>query len=414
MVEQFKLALQNQLHLFGITNLDYEVSDFLDREIESYSGSFSISSFKISLFNFLESKVDLDISNFFTLFSLLLKVDVNNHVSFVDESYSRFFYVDKKEDAEAAVNKMNLMDFNSERGQLHYSDQNRSFSWQKVNSSNDSFIILTDITLQIALCDLCSEYSRDKEKLQKKHKRLIDKFNFNEKNLLQISKITSLGEMAAGIAHELNNPITIIQGNYSLLEKVLKGDGDEKAFKFLKRIKENVGRISSVTNGIRKISRGIRDDETMENIPIKDIVQEVFDIVSEKFRANGVELEFENEANGCELVCHPTEISQVILNLVNNSYDAIKNNDEKRIWLTLKSKDNKVILSVNDSGMGIPKHLRKKIFTSYFTTKPVGEGTGIGITISQKILQKYKGQLLLDELALNTKFDIILPLKDAA
>jgi signal transduction histidine kinase len=127
----------------------------------------------------------------------------------------------------------------------------------------------------------------------------------------------------------------------------------------------------------------------------------------------GVKLEIGAVEEGMYVLCHPTEISQVILNLVNNGAEAVEGDDEPWVRVEAVRQGESVLVSVTDSGEGLPASLVEKMMEPFFTTKDgAGSGTGLGLTISRKIVQGHKGSLRLDETVENTRFVFTLPLAD--
>ena len=108
-------------------------------------------------------------------------------------------------------------------------------------------------------------------------------------------------------------------------------------------------------------------------------------------------------------MCRPNEVSQVLLNLLNNSYDAVEELEDKWIQVVTSIKNDKVCISVIDSGNGISQEIANEIMQPFFTTKPIGKGTGLGLSISKNLLESQQGELIIDHESANTKFDILLP-----
>ncbi len=237
---------------------------------------------------------------------------------------------------------------------------------------------------------------------------------------IHTAKLASLGEMSAGVAHEINNPLAIINGNLGLLNKHRL---DETRFKEkVATLQRAVTRIAKIVNGLRKFARST-DGQTLVSTSLLQIVRDAIVITETKSKRHGtsVELEISPESNEADFIlsCDPIEIEQVVINLVNNAIDAVKNNEAgKQRWVKvtieashLKSPDpeGEVVLRIKDSGLGLSAEAEAKMFEPFFTTKPIGEGTGLGLSISRGIIDRHHGQLLLNKSFAHTCFEVRLP-----
>lgn len=230
---------------------------------------------------------------------------------------------------------------------------------------------------------------------------------------VQASKLASVGEMAAGMAHEINNPLSIINLTSNSMGKMLMKDpvNIPAMQNCLKDIDETVIRISKIINGLRNISRDSTHDP-LDSTPIKDIFNDVLGISTERLKANQVDLKIEDPENymAVEIMCQRVQLSQVLLNLIGNAFDAIRDCPEKWISISLSGKNKYVFIKITDSGKGIPKEVREKMFLPFFTTKEIGKGTGLGLSISKGIIEQHGGRLYLDPSMDRTCFIIQLPM----
>lgn len=224
--------------------------------------------------------------------------------------------------------------------------------------------------------------------------------------LVESSKMASLGEMASGMAHEINNPLTIIQGKLQVIHLILNDLSikDKNLFEELGKIKTTTDRIEKIVKGLRNFSRAANQDP-FELTSLKPIVQETLDLCAEKIRAEGINLIIGNIPQ-VSIRCRPAQISQVLINLMNNSRDAIHESSTKWIELAFKVDQNKVQIIVTDSGPGIPATVAERMMEPFFTTKDVGKGTGLGLSISKGIIAAHGGKLWLDTTSINTRFII--------
>lgn len=221
------------------------------------------------------------------------------------------------------------------------------------------------------------------------------------------SRLATLGEMASGIAHEINNPLTIIIANASQILK--KNPENQYAKVRLEKIISTSHRISKIIHGLKLFSRQ-SDLDPMEDFALQELIQDSLELCQEKFNRYNVTLKAEPTPDVL-IHCRPAQISQVLLNLLNNAFDATLEGPEKKIEVNYKIVDNFLQIYISDSGPGIPAHVVDKIFNPFFTTKDIGKGTGLGLSISKGIIADHKGELTLVTNAPKTTFLIQLPCK---
>jgi PAS domain S-box-containing protein len=228
--------------------------------------------------------------------------------------------------------------------------------------------------------------------------------------LFQKSRLTSLGEMASGIAHEINNPLAIINGKVYMLRKMLaQQDLDkEKMLEELTKIESTTFRISKIVKGLKTFSRS-GDEDPFEWISLKSVLDDTFELCAEKLLHHEIEFSV-NIPAAIKIRCRPVQIGQVFSNLILNSFDAIKNNKEKWIRIEYFISKSGLRISLVDSGLGIPLETADKILQPFFTTKQVGNGMGLGLSISAGIMQNHSGRLWYDSDASNTCFHIEFPI----
>lgn len=234
--------------------------------------------------------------------------------------------------------------------------------------------------------------------------------------LVQTSKLAALGEMAGGMAHEINNPLAIIALLTKRIQSLLKKENPDlsQANNFLSEIDETVIRISRIIKGLRNVSRGA-DDEDVRDVRISEIFDDVFGICSEKFRMSGVTLELkdENRLHHSKLRCQRVQLSQVLINLIGNGFDAAsKESTGSWVSVNLRSDQKNLFIEVSNSGAAITPEVKSKLFQPFFTTKEIGKGTGLGLSISKKIVEAHGGEISHDEKAPHTTFVVKLPLAE--
>lgn len=223
------------------------------------------------------------------------------------------------------------------------------------------------------------------------------------------AKMSSLGEMAAGIAHEVNNPLTVIKGMAKMIQMTTESEKVESMMikQSAQTIENTVNRIAKIIGGLKTFARDSGNEE-VSLVKVSFILEETIPFCAEKFKNKDVDLRIHYD-HSVEIQCRPVQISQVILNLLNNAYDAIADLEEKWVELKVQKTEHSVLISVTDSGDGISEEVEQKMMLPFFTTKSLGRGTGLGLSISAGIIESHKGKLYYDRSSSKTKFVVELP-----
>jgi two-component system NtrC family sensor kinase len=221
--------------------------------------------------------------------------------------------------------------------------------------------------------------------------------------LVQAAKMASLGELVAGIAHEINNPLAFIQAHQGTVERLL----DEIAAKLppeagLERqvqksrdrigaMKLGLGRIQELVLNLRRFSR--LDEGDFQTVNVPESIETVLALLGHKL---GTRIDVRRRYNAVpDLYCSPALLNQVVMNIVGNAADAIKGTGG--IDIETESNETTYTIRISDTGPGIPPELRERIFEPFFTTKPVGSGTGLGLAIAYSVVQAHKGSITVIE-----------------
>lgn len=231
-------------------------------------------------------------------------------------------------------------------------------------------------------------------------------------NLIESNRMASLGEMASGIAHEINNPLTIILGRITLLKKrIEKNEKPEVLNNEVNLIEKTVYRISNIVNGLRRLSRDNTKDP-IEEFSIKNLIDESQELFAQKLKNKEIDFSY-SCIQDCNIKAKSLQLSQVIVNLINNSIDAVEGLENKWIKIIVEQKSVFCSIQVVDSGVGIPKEIASKLMTPFYTTKGPGKGTGLGLSLSKKMIEESKGKFYYDESKPNTTFCLELPMATA-
>ncbi len=251
-------------------------------------------------------------------------------------------------------------------------------------------------------------YTQDLETEVEKRTKLIQE---QQLKLTASATLSSLGEMAASIAHEINNPLTVISSSSFIIRKQLAKDHPdfERIEKALQDNDRTILRITKIISGLRNLSRDTSNEE-MSASNLHEIFEDVLSLSVDKFRRKGIDFKFvpNEQVLSCPLICREVQLSQVFVNLLNNACDALEDREEKWVKIWFEENERQVMVHIEDSGPGIEASIARKIFNPFFTTKPIGKGTGIGLSLSKRIIDDHHGSLELVPSG-NTHFVVKLP-----
>ena len=222
-----------------------------------------------------------------------------------------------------------------------------------------------------------------------------------EQQLIQASKMATLGEMATGVAHELNQPLAVIKSASNFFEKKIQNQEPISAdilATMSREIDRHVDRATKIINHMREFGR--KSDLKLVPLQIGDVMEKAFEIFSQQLKVRGISVIWELAENLPDIMGDRDRLEQVFINLLINARDAIeekvataKENFERKIVLRTGKEDDAVTAEVCDSGPGIAEKMRDKLFEPFFTTKAVGKGTGLGLSISYGIVQDCSGTI---------------------
>lgn len=232
-------------------------------------------------------------------------------------------------------------------------------------------------------------------------------------HLVEAGKLKALGEMAAGIAHEINNPVAIMMEEAGWVEDVLvdmpKDGNTEEIAASIGKIRVQGARCRTITHKLLGFAR--KSDDPDQAVDIASLLREMVALTNEKARTAGVSISVDIPTKLEPVIATPSALQQVFLNLFNNAVDAMEaQGGTLHVHATAGESPHSVHVAVSDTGMGIPPKVLKKIFDPFFTTKPAGKGTGLGLSICFNIVQGLGGHIRIDsEEGKGTTFHILLP-----
>lgn len=252
-----------------------------------------------------------------------------------------------------------------------------------------------------------------RESLEKeiKNRILIEEENHKLQRKIQISsRMASMGMLASGIGHEINNPLTIISGSVLILKDMIAREKQDP-----KKIGSVVERIENASDRIVNIVKGLRsylnvDDVKLVALDLQKILEETLTTCSSMFKKAKIKVVKNFRITNAQVLGNRGKVQQIFLNLLSNAHDGI-DGDEGELTISLKEEDEKIIIKVSDNGRGIPPEDLPKIFDTFFTTKDVGKGAGLGLGMVYSVVEEMKGEIDVNsELGVGTTFSISLPI----
>jgi two-component system NtrC family sensor kinase len=261
-------------------------------------------------------------------------------------------------------------------------------------------IVLTSIALSRRMVHRIERVDREKEMM-------------NEQ-VIEAGKLASVGELAAGIAHEINNPVAIMVEEAGWIEDLLEdqqlsGSANVEEFRrAVRQIQAQGRRCKEITHKLLSFAR--KTDPKLKEVQVNELVQEMASLCEQRARFSNVRMGLNLDPNLPPVCASPSEMQQVFLNLINNALDAMEKSGGE-INITTRVDGDRVVVDVADTGPGIPQANLGRIFDPFFTTKPVGKGTGLGLSICYGIIQKMGGEISVQSaVGVGTVFHIRLPI----
>jgi two-component system, NtrC family, sensor kinase len=232
--------------------------------------------------------------------------------------------------------------------------------------------------------------------------------------VIETGKLASIGELAAGIAHEINNPVAIMVEEAGWVQDLLEeeefqeSENLEEFTRALTQINAQGRRCKEITHKLLSFAR--KTDSSLQELQINELIEEVINLSTQRAKYSNVTVDTDLDPDVPMITISSTEFQQVLLNLMNNAMDAMEKTGGK-LDISTRLQNDDILITLADTGPGIPEVNLSRIFDPFFTTKPVGKGTGLGLSICYGIVKKMGGRIDVDSVInKGTTFTILIPL----
>ena len=292
---------------------------------------------------------------------------------------------------------------------------------QKSSDAYSEFRRTLDIALVIMLLGALSIITMAtilSKRMVRRVSRVDREKQMMNKQVVETGKLASIGELASGIAHEINNPVAIMVEEAGWIEDLLEeedlkqSENLDEFLRALQQIRTQGKRCKEITHKLLSFAR--KTDSRIQEVQVNELIEEIVAISEQRAKYNNVSINMHLQEELPFILVSQSELQQVMLNLINNANDAMKDKGGA-IDITSMIEDNYMVIKVADTGPGIPAVNLSRIFDPFFTTKPVGKGTGLGLSICFGIINKMGGEIEVEsKVGTGTTFNIKIPLKKAA
>lgn len=333
----------------------------------------------------------------------ILTIDNNNHITTWNRGAEDIFGWTKEEVIDESIGKIIPSDL-IEVGELlclAYGVKNKGYvkNYETERMSKSGRRILVQLT------ETCITDNRGNITGRSQILRDISEVRINENQMRQSERLATVGHLAAGVAHEVGNPLTSIS---SLVQVMERKTDDEFIQRNLHKIKDHINRIAKIVRELVDFSR----PSSIQTTPtqINDTIQSAVGLLKYDGRCQNIDFKLDLDPNLPQIYCVPDQIHQVLVNLLLNAIDAMQEQGNQIIVSTERSNGH-IEFSVKDQGSGMPPEIQQKVFEPFFTTKDVGKGTGLGLSVSHGIISKMGGKIWVkSEENQGSSFTVELPI----
>lgn len=287
-----------------------------------------------------------------------------------------------------------------------------------VGMSRDDFVNIfwgDVLGVTLGIWTIAALYELQRKRFERDLKLAQAEILQHREKLMQDARLTELGQMAGGVAHEINNPLAIVHGYTVRLRRELEKDkplSDEQKAMF-SSIERSCQRISTISRALLSYAHEGSYEQDVA-FTLHKLKEECMELCQERMRNRDITLHVTGSNSEENISGKYVKLLQIIVNLLNNAIDAVTGCQEKWIRLDLILNGQALHVTVEDSGAGVPEHLRERIKSPFFTTKPIGKGTGLGLSIVDGIIRDMGGEFFLDSKAPHTRFVVRFPLAQAS
>ncbi|MFH1627651.1 MAG: ATP-binding protein [Pseudomonadota bacterium] len=271
------------------------------------------------------------------------------------------------------------------------------------------------IVLLAAICIVSMALIVSKKMVSRVERADKEKELMNEQ-IVETGKLATVGELAAGIAHEINNPVAIMVEEAGWIEDLLEeeefkeGENLSEFRRALNQIRNQGKRCKDITHKLLSFAR--KTDSRIQDVELNDLIEELVILSEQRAKFSNVAIKTKLQEDLPHLRVSQTEVQQVILNLINNALDAMEKTGGS-LTISTQLKEDHIIVGVADNGPGIPEANIARIFDPFFTTKPVGKGTGLGLSICYGIIKKMGGEIVVrSKVNSGATFSVKIPLPE--
>ena len=236
--------------------------------------------------------------------------------------------------------------------------------------------------------------------------------------LIMAGKLAEVGEMSAGIAHEINNPLQVMKSEETLIKDIfseMEADGSLPNTENVRMLRDCVNQIALQIDRCKRITQGLlgftrESERKIQALDLHSLISDVIGMIERRAAVENIRISQQFENGLPPIQSDPAQLQQVLLNLLNNALYALKDKNSGEIRITTTQEDGALTVAIADDGCGIAPENLEKIFLPFFTTKPVGKGTGLGLSTCYGIVERLGGRIsVTSELNVGTVFTVRLP-----